>query len=110
MEERTSTIGSTSKELRLIGWRVGWVIGPTWLMPDIRLAGMANVVVPVGIPQKAAQAAHENSDEDYLKFTRELQARRNLLMEELAGLPVGVPAGGWSSCSESRTRGRYRRR
>jgi hypothetical protein len=51
--------------------------------------------VPVGIAQKAAQAAHENSYEDCLDFTIELQARRDLLVEELAGLPVGVPAGVW---------------
>lgn len=96
MEERTITIESASKELRLIGWQVGWIYGPTWLMPDVRLVGMANVVVPVGIAQKAAQAALESSDEDCLEFIRELQAGRDVLMEELAGLPVGVPAAGWS--------------
>lgn len=96
MEQRTITVGSASKELRLIGWRVGWIVGPTWAMSDIQLVGMANVVVPVGIAQKAAQAALEQSENDCLEFTKELQARRDLLMEELSGLPVGIPAGGWS--------------
>lgn len=96
MEQRTITVGSASKELRLIGWRVGWIVGPTWVMPDIQLVGMANVVVPVGIAQKATQVALEDSAQDCLEFTRELQARRDLLMEELKGLPFGIPAGGWS--------------
>ena len=65
-------------------------------MPDIQLIGMANAVVPAEIAWKAAQAALENADEDCLEFTRELRARRDPLMKELAGLPVGVPTGGWS--------------
>ena len=28
LRERTITVGSASKELRMIGWRVGWVVGP----------------------------------------------------------------------------------
>lgn len=96
MAERTITVGSASKELRLIGWRVGWVVGPKWAIGDIQLVGMANVVVPVGIAQKAAQAGLENSDQDVVNFTKELQTRRDLLIEELKGLPVGIPAGGWS--------------
>lgn len=96
MESRTITIGSASKELRMIGWRVGWVVGPAWVIADIQLVGMANVVVPVGIAQRAAQVALQDSHQDCLEFSKELQARRDLLMQELKGLPVGVPAGGWS--------------
>lgn len=49
--------------------RVDWVVTPTWIMPDIRLVGMANFVVPVCIAQRAAQVALENSDKDSLDFT-----------------------------------------
>jgi aspartate/methionine/tyrosine aminotransferase len=96
MADRTVTIGSASKELRMIGWRVGWIVGPEWLMADIALVGMANVVTPVGIAQKAAQAALEHSAQDIPGFVAELERRRDLCMSELKGLPVGMPAGGWS--------------
>jgi N-succinyldiaminopimelate aminotransferase len=96
MMERTITVGSASKELRMIGWRVGWVVGPERLIADIRLVGMANVVVPVGIAQRAAAAALEKSGEDLPAFVRELQSRRDVCMSELSGLPIGIPSGGWS--------------
>ena len=96
MYERTITVGSASKELRMIGWRVGWVVGPQRLVSDIGLVGTANVVVPVGIAQRAAAAALERSDQDVSNFTKELQARRDVCMQELKGLPVGVPAGGYA--------------
>ena len=94
--ERMVTVGSASKELRMIGWRVGWIVGPEWLMPDVVLVCMANVVVPVGIAQKAVQAALQKSYEDVPKFVEELQARRDILIEELEGLLVGIPSAGWA--------------
>jgi aspartate/methionine/tyrosine aminotransferase len=39
---RTITVGSASKELRLIGWRVGWVVGPAAILNDICLVGLTN--------------------------------------------------------------------
>lgn len=39
---------SASKELRMIGWRVGWVVGPASIVRDVSLVGMANVVGQVG--------------------------------------------------------------
>ncbi|MGH3560242.1 MAG: pyridoxal phosphate-dependent aminotransferase, partial [Mycobacterium sp.] len=54
---RTITIGSASKELRMIGWRVGWVVGPRSIMSDIALVGLTNVVCQVGIALQAVAAA-----------------------------------------------------
>jgi N-succinyldiaminopimelate aminotransferase len=53
MAERTITVGSSAKELRMIGWRVGWIVAPDAFMPDLVAVSLANVVVPVGIGQDA---------------------------------------------------------
>jgi N-succinyldiaminopimelate aminotransferase len=96
MAERTITVGSSAKELRLIGWRVGWIVAPEAFMPDLVSVSLANVVVPVGIAQDAAAVALEKSRETMASYVAELQARRDVVMQELAELPFGVPAGGWS--------------
>lgn len=96
MAERTITVGSASKELRMIGWRVGWVVAPDLYMPDLVAVSLANVVVPVGIAQDAVAVALKRSSEDMPGYVGELQRRRDTLVAELDGLPVGVPAGGFS--------------
>ena len=96
MAERTITVGSASKELRLIGWRVGWIVAPAPLVPDLALVSMGNVVVPVGIGQTAAAVALEAGDDDVARATAIWQARRDLILRELEGLPVIRPGGGWS--------------
>ena len=96
MAERTITVGSASKELRLIGWRVGWIVAPEPLVPDLALVSMGNVVVPVGIAQTAAAVALEAGDEDVARATATWQARRDVILDEMEGLPVLRPAGGWS--------------
>jgi N-succinyldiaminopimelate aminotransferase len=96
MAERTVSIGSSAKELRMIGWRVGWIVAPESYMPDIVAVSLANVVVPVGIAQDAVALALDNSGKTLPAYVGELERRRDLLVEELRGLPFGVPAGGWS--------------
>lgn len=96
MAERTITVGAASKELRMIGWRVGWTVAPRWLMPDLVAVSLANVVVPVGIAQDAAAVALERSPETLPGYVAELERRRDAVAAELRGLPFGMPAGGWS--------------
>ena len=64
MSEHVITVGSASKELRIIGWRVGWIVALERLMSDLALVSMGNVVVPVGIAQEAAAVALESGDQD----------------------------------------------
>ncbi len=96
LAERSVVVGSASKELRMIGWRVGWIVAPAALIPDLVAVSLANVVVPVGIAQAAAAVALQESAADLPGYVAELQARRDLIMEALEGLPVGRPSGGWS--------------
>lgn len=96
MAARTITIGSSAKELRMIGWRVGWTVAPEAFMPDLIAVSLANVVVPVGIAQDAAAIALERSRTTLAPYVAELQARRDTVLEELKDLPAGVPGGGWS--------------
>jgi aspartate/methionine/tyrosine aminotransferase len=96
MRQRTLTIGSASKELRMIGWRVGWVVGPAAIMREIGLVSISDVVVPVGIAQGAVAAALAEPAQDVLDAVATWEARRDLIVAELEGLPLRKPAGGWS--------------
>jgi len=96
MAARTITVGSSAKELRMIGWRVGWIVAPEAHIPDLVAVSLANVVVPVGIAQDAVATALERSAETLPAYVAELQARRDAVLAGLDGLPVGVPGGGWS--------------
>jgi len=80
----------------MIGWRVGWIVAPEHLMPDLVAVSLANVVVPVGIAQDAVATALENSYASIGGYVAELQARRDTVMRQLEGLPFGIPDGGWS--------------
>jgi N-succinyldiaminopimelate aminotransferase len=98
MAERTIIIGSVSKEYRMIGWRVGWIVGPADIINDIGLVSISDVVVPVGIAQPAAAAvlAAADADADVAAAVVEWQRRRDVIIEELNGLPVRSAGGGWS--------------
>ena len=96
MRERTITVGSVSKEYRMIGWRVGWIVGPAPIMSDVRLTSLSNVVCQVGIGMPGATAALTSNDDGVAAAVAEWQARRDRLLAELHDLPVIRPSGGWS--------------
>lgn len=97
LAERTISVGSLSKEFRMIGWRVGWVVGPEPIMRNIAAVCVANVVTPVGIAAAAARTALELPADDFARALAEWQARRDALV---AGFPADsgltLPTGGWS--------------
>jgi aspartate/methionine/tyrosine aminotransferase len=98
LTDRTITVGSASKELRMIGWRVGWVVGPEQIMADIGLVGITNVVCQVGIAQQAVAVALDapDADRDVADAVRTWRHRCDTVLEQLADYPCVRPDGGWS--------------
>lgn len=96
MQERTITVGAASKELRMIGWRVGWIVGPETIMNDIALVSISNVVCQTGISMAAVASALNTEDGGLNNALSIWQERRDTLLNELQGLPVIPPHGGWS--------------
>jgi aspartate/methionine/tyrosine aminotransferase len=107
LASRTITVGSASKELRMIGWRVGWVTGPADIVSDIGLVGLTNVVCQVGLAQQAVAAALDapDADADVAAATAEWQRRCAVVLEQLADYPVMAPDGGWSLLIDTRPLG-----
>ncbi|MGX1162094.1 aspartate/methionine/tyrosine aminotransferase [Pseudarthrobacter sp. SLBN-100] len=101
LAERTITLGGVSKNYRMIGWRVGWAVGPAEVMRDVALAATYNTTVASGFGQLGAAAALSASKDGVpgdgiAAAVADWQARRDLILRELDGLPVVKPDGGWS--------------
>lgn len=96
MAERTITVGSVSKEFRMIGWRIGWVVAPTEISREIARVHIYNTVTATGISQAGALAALRAPDEDFHRCRAEWERRRDALSASLMGYGVVPAAGGWS--------------
>lgn len=107
MRERTLTVGSVSKEHRMIGWRTGWIVGPAAVMAAVAKVGIYNVVTGVGIGQPGALAALTAADEadDVAACVRRWERRRDTVLEALRDYPVRPAAGGWSLLVDARPLG-----
>jgi N-succinyldiaminopimelate aminotransferase len=105
MATRTLVIGSMSKEYRMIGWRVGWVAGPTEIMADVGRVHLYNVVTPPGLGQRGAAAVLRSTTDDVPAAVAEWERRRDAVVAELEGLPLVPAAGGWSMLLDVRAMG-----
>ena len=96
MRDRLITVGSASKEYRMIGWRVGWIVGPAGILADVARASISNVVCQTGIAMGAVATAIRCDDDGIAASAAELERRRDLLLDELADYRIIPPHGGWS--------------
>lgn len=97
MLERTITVGAASKEYRMIGWRVGWVVTPMAAAEALSRVALGNVVCTVGIAQQAVASAIEAEDDGISHCTSEWQARHDCIVKLLQPKYDVIQArGGWS--------------
>ncbi len=96
MREKVITVGSASKEYRMIGWRVGWVVGPADIVADVARVSISNVVCQTGVAMGAVATAINDPDDGIEECVGEWQHRRDILLDELADFTVIPPHGGWS--------------
>ena len=96
MREKVISVGSASKEYRMIGWRVGWVVGPADIVADVARVSISNVVCQTGLAMGAVATAINDLDDGISACVEEWQRRRNVLLDELHDFVVIPPHGGWS--------------
>jgi N-succinyldiaminopimelate aminotransferase len=96
MREKVITVGSASKEYRMIGWRVGWIVGPADIVADAARVSISNVVCQTGIAMGAVAVAIDDPDNGIEECVAEWQRRRDILLGELGDFTVVPPHGGWS--------------
>ena len=96
MREKVITVGAASKEYRMIGWRVGWVVGPAAIIADVARVSITNAVCQTGIAMGAVATAITDPTDGLRSCVAEWQLRRDVLLEELREFVVIPPHGGWS--------------
>ena len=96
MRDKVITCGAVTKEYRMIGWRVGWAVGPAEIMADVMRVSISNVVCQTGIAMGAAAAAIKDPNDGIKTSVEEWKRRRDVAVEELKDFDVIPPDGGWS--------------
>jgi aspartate/methionine/tyrosine aminotransferase len=98
MRDRTVVIGSVSKNYNMMGWRVGWAIGPRGLIGPIENVHIFNGIMPSGISQAGAAAALAGPQGWVKASVREYESRRDVLLESIErieGMEAVRPEGGY---------------
>jgi len=94
---RTLLVNSLSKTYAMTGWRVGYCAGPPELIGAMLLVLQQSSRGPATFVQDAAVSALRSDQASVERMRAEYQARRDLVVERLRGLPGVqplVPEGG----------------
>lgn len=98
MRERTITIGSVSKNYNMMGWRIGWAVGPKELLKPVHDVHIFNAIMPSGFAEAGATAALTGAQNVVAATVARYERNRNVLVSGLNGIPglrVVLPEGGY---------------
>jgi aminotransferase len=97
MRERTVIINGFSKTYSVTGWRLGYVVAPSYLSKGIRIAHNYLTISAAAPLQEAAVNAIHLPDSYYQELKNAYKARRDLLSTglERLGIPCLLPQGGY---------------
>ena len=94
--ERVISTNSFSKAWSMTGWRLGWIVAPPSLMPDLGKLIEYNTSCSPAFVQRAGVAAITQGEPEVQRIHARLRHARDFLVGELAKLPgieVALPPG-----------------
>jgi len=96
--ERTITVGCVTKNYNMVGWRIGWAVGPRELLKPVHDIHIFNGIMASGYSEAGAAAALSGPQEYVSASAQTYQRRRDALIRRLRtieGLRLVVPDGGY---------------
>lgn len=87
MRERTVTLGSFSKSYAMTGWRVGYAIGPKYIIDCMKNINEGVCYTAPSISQRAAIHALRGGDEARLRITNEFKNRMFYAYNRINSIP-----------------------
>jgi aspartate/methionine/tyrosine aminotransferase len=98
LRERTITVGCVTKNYNMVGWRIGWAVGPRELLKPVHDIHIFNGIMASGYSEAGAAAALTGPQEYVLASAQTYERRRDALIRRLRtieGLRLVVPDGGY---------------
>jgi aspartate aminotransferase/aminotransferase len=96
MADRTVTVGAASKTYSMTGWRVGYMVMPSWMTAYANRAHLAMNTCVATFPQYGYAAALNGAEADVQAMIKEYKERRDLVvgyLKDMRELDFVVPEG-----------------
>lgn len=107
MAERVLTVFGPSKEVRLSGMRIGYVIGPPDMIAKMEIASSNYVGLPGTLAMVAATAAYRNLDrtKEWLRILDHRRREGQKILDSIPGVHCPLPEAGFSFWLDVREKG-----